>query len=527
MRSVVSIVERDDEDGLISYLAEPGGHHRDELHSVKNVNGECALHIAVRNNNSRIVKLLLESGAEPTLLDGKGQNSYQIAIVSNHLRILEILLQTCPPKKRYGLVPLAVQSNSLESLEMLLENGIPVDERSSNGTYALHMAAQMGNLEMTKMLLKYKADIDQSNFNSGKTALYYTISLSNPGCEEVFNYLLSEKADPNWTDNILETPLHQAVRNEKLSYATRLLSKGAKIDMPNDKGETPLYAAIKKNNVLFVAFLLEYGANPNYSLYPGLMYCLKTSGNTTVNMDNLTIVCLLLKYGADPNMVMNTKGETIMYYASMCDINVLKLLLHDGGNLNIQNKQGTTPFYRILLSDHDHSMNKLELALKYGADVTSPIHEGRTAIQIIAFQHDDQEITKKKLDLLIEYGADINDKESKKMTILYAAITNLRDEHDLWRIEYFLSKKADPNILVDNNYSLWDVIVFDLDTQITDTVKRKLIRLLIKGGLKFNENLCKRLKWYKSIAAAYRMLPLMASPNAPLALLYATHSFLC
>lgn len=534
MHSVLSLVEKNDEFNLLCLLNEPGEHYRDELHSVKNNNGECALHVAIRNNNLRIIRILIEHGTEVSLTNAQGENSYQLAIKDDKVDMIELLTELRPPKKSYGLLQWAVRSNSFRSIEMLLDRKIiPVNE-SHLGSTALHVAAQMGNVEMARILIKYKANVNARSSATGVSPIFYTISLDHPRNEEMFALLLSEGANPNHVNDDNETLLHETVKKHKIEMAKRLLAKGAHVDIPNAQNETPLYCAIEIKSIPFVAFLLEFGANPNFSKTPALKHVL-TNMPSNPDAIELTLLVLLLQYGADPNAVINRNGDTILHFAIVYNDairrQVTSLLLEYGGNINIKGKDWATPFWHLVTCGE---IDEIEVALAYGADVHVQNHNGHTPLHRIVFQNRliEEQDRRQKMDLLLAHGADVNVistiSNRTKVTMLQSIVMDWSSESELWLLQYLLSVGANPNIPTHDNRTLWDIIVFDLDEQkVKDKEKKKLIKALIQGGLKYNENACKRLRWYREIAAYYRIFPFLVCPKTPLALTYVIHSFLC
>ncbi len=103
----------------------------------------------------------------------------------------------------------------------------PVDERSSDGFSALHLAAFFGRAEVARRLL-------------------------------------DRGADPNlWaTGGIRVQPLHSAVAGGHESIAAMLVEAGADVNAVQDGGSTPLMGAARNGLVTTVALLLARGADP-------------------------------------------------------------------------------------------------------------------------------------------------------------------------------------------------------------------------------------------------------------------------
>ncbi|XP_043289518.1 uncharacterized protein [Venturia canescens] len=112
--------------------------------------GETSLELAIRHDASpKIVKLLLDAGAEPT------------AEESGHDTALLIACK----KSNASLVELVGRVKSCESL----------NSYDSEGFAALHYCAQNGNEEGVKALIRASADINLPDRRSGRTALFHAI----------------------------------------------------------------------------------------------------------------------------------------------------------------------------------------------------------------------------------------------------------------------------------------------------------------------------------------------------------------
>ena len=143
---------------------------------------------------------------------------------------------------------LAVCYNQIEIVKLLLDKGFNpnLKTKSKYGWAPIHWAAHYGYTAIIKLLIKYDADIEQTNID-GCNAVHFSIS---NGHHETLKILLENDADPNvelksdkgWT------ALHWAAKNDDLKSAELLLAKKAKVDIKNEKEETPLMMAIAKNH---------------------------------------------------------------------------------------------------------------------------------------------------------------------------------------------------------------------------------------------------------------------------------------
>ena len=150
-------------------------------------NGETALMIAARSGNAEAVKALLAHGAKVDAVEShKGQNALMWAAAEGHADVVDVLIQAgadvkaaskagftplvfaaqkgdaksvasllqagadvnyrpCRPAKRFWRLPRWRGKN--KAAEVLLDNGAKVDTADKAGNTALHVAAQVGDLD--------------------------------------------------------------------------------------------------------------------------------------------------------------------------------------------------------------------------------------------------------------------------------------------------------------------------------------------------------------------------------------------
>ncbi|XP_049569439.1 palmitoyltransferase ZDHHC13 [Orcinus orca] len=171
------------------------------------------LHWAIRQGHLPMVILLLQYGADPTLIDGEGFSSIHLAVLFQHMPIIAYLIS----------------------------KGQSVNMTDVNGQTPLMLSAHkvLGS-EPTGFLLKF-----------------------NPSLNVV------DKIHQN-------TPLHWAVAAGNLNAVDKLLEAGASLDIRNVKGETPLDMAAQNKNRLIIHMLkseAKMRANKNFRLWRWLQKC--------------------------------------------------------------------------------------------------------------------------------------------------------------------------------------------------------------------------------------------------------------
>ncbi|XP_060033038.1 palmitoyltransferase ZDHHC13 isoform X2 [Erinaceus europaeus] len=171
------------------------------------------LHWAIRQGHLPMVILLLQYGADPTLIDGEGFSGIHLAVLFQHMPIIAYLIS----------------------------KGQSVNMTDLNGQTPLMLSAhKVLGPEPTGFLLKF-----------------------NPSLSVV------DKVHQN-------TPLHWAVAAGNVNAVDKLLEAGSSLDIRNVKGETPLDMALQNKNQLIIHMLkaeAKMRANTKFRLWRWLQKC--------------------------------------------------------------------------------------------------------------------------------------------------------------------------------------------------------------------------------------------------------------
>jgi len=264
-------------------------------------------------------------------------------------RLLKVVnLEERDPRNRgVQAIHVAAMKENFAALELLLEQGVPVDSQDSEGMTALFYAAYRGKLDLLKYLLSKGANASHIE-HQGRTAVYWA---ANTGKTEALKLLIAHGCDPNVTtrlgrsalskaawsgqvevvrvlsespivrldkgDSKGRTPLHNAVWGEsggragkKLAFGNtsdspecaeviiaHLLQRGISLDLPDRSGNTPLCIAASTNAPKSVTLLLQRGANAFHrNRYQN------TPLHEAVRRGHLACAAILLEFGISPEL---------------------------------------------------------------------------------------------------------------------------------------------------------------------------------------------------------------------------------
>jgi len=194
----------------------------------------------------------------------KEKKEFIEAVTAGNLQKVEEMLVKSPSlvnsKNKEGRTALtvAVWKRDLEMMKLLLEHKADVNVRDSGtrGFMPLHWAASGGYLDCVELLLANNADVHARTY-AGWCSLYYALRLdgTSPMNKEMAELLLSHHADVNVKYEGGKTLLHFAAMKTRSEAVKWLLSKGADRTAKTDKGETPLDYATKWGTPEIVSIL--------------------------------------------------------------------------------------------------------------------------------------------------------------------------------------------------------------------------------------------------------------------------------
>ena len=262
-------------------------------------------------------------------------------------------------------------------ISILIENGADIEIRDEKkGKTALMFAANLGDKNIIKALLKHRADINSQNGYSGQTVLSYAIHrCCNPN-GEIISFLIKQGADPHITNRDGKTFLHKT-RNEKITLA--LLQNGVDVHARDNEDKTPLHSVRSKQ---VASVLMKNGADVNAKDEEGRTPLHTISDYVYGYMyDSWIITKDLIKQGANVN-AQDNKGKTALHYAVIKNINFqqVKVLLKSRADINAKDKEGKTPLHHVIKNGRDSKFQIIKILLQHGANTKAKDNNGKIAM---------------------------------------------------------------------------------------------------------------------------------------------------
>jgi ankyrin repeat protein len=154
-----------------------------------------------------------------------------------------------------------VTGGNVNELRELLDTYDDVTERQLNdiGRKALHVAADVGDFDVAKVLIQNGADVnavDKDNWTSLHIA-------AGNGNVDVAKLLIQNGADVNAEERYYCTSLHIAAGNGNVDVAKLLIQNGAEVNAVDEAKRTSLHLVADYGHVDVAKLLIQNGADVN------------------------------------------------------------------------------------------------------------------------------------------------------------------------------------------------------------------------------------------------------------------------
>ncbi|OUM65276.1 hypothetical protein PIROE2DRAFT_7737 [Piromyces sp. E2] len=375
--------------------------------NIKNDKLETPFTLAVEKRNYKIMKLLIENGAEIDNLNVQininmlynSIYSYRNIrfLIKHGLKINDYIINSKLPNSNY-LLSMAVRYRSCSLVEFLLVNGanpyinnfinhIPIQELSYGGW----------DIENSKKIIEYFVeygfDINTKN-NKGETLLFSIFSHYNSNYKNnLLKYLIeNQNADVNTQNNEGVSLLMFSVKNtSKIDFETIIYlveEKNCSLDILDNNGNTVLMYALNQGNQQVYEYFLDKCHDFTQKNKFGMNLLMSAVKNV-----NLETVKKLIGNGVPINDV-DIEGRNALFYVlnnasyifdvvkvlalglSFSNINaIFKYLIENGIDVNCEDSEGKTILFYIV-----NNLDLMKFAIDHGANVNHLDNKGRTIL---------------------------------------------------------------------------------------------------------------------------------------------------
>ncbi|MBR5243398.1 MAG: ankyrin repeat domain-containing protein [Thermoguttaceae bacterium] len=368
---------------LVRYLVESGADV-----NATSYYGTAPLCNAAWGGAPEIVRFLLESGADVNAKDGNGETALHIAARHNNFEAVRVLLELSADvgatnsSGETALLLAARYRGNTETVRCLIELGAVGEATSEECEKALTTAADDDALEIVRLLMKLRSNVDETNAN-GETALHLVAKMKSAASV----LLLCDELGANVcaTNNVGETPLHVAAKRGATSTIRVLVALGADVGAKDGEGKTPLHVAAENDASNgaeeTVRVLLELGADVAAKDSEG-----KTPRERVKKERgrwSWTETRLIAANADEPRELRNKAfKDTIL---RRFDDWGLKQLLEKGNvDLNATDGNGDTALHNVAKNRDGANWGKI--LLEAGADPTRLNRRGETPLDVASFR---------------------------------------------------------------------------------------------------------------------------------------------
>ncbi|EJD74415.1 hypothetical protein LOAG_18270 [Loa loa] len=282
-------------DKIVKFLLENGANAENE-----NAHGMTALHLGAKNGFVPILNVF-DHSLWKKCSKKTGLNALHIAayygnsdFVMEMLKHVPASLRSEPPiynhyvvkefATEYGFTPLhlAAQSGHDSLVRMLLNQGVQVDATSTTmSVIPLHLAAQQGHIAVVGMLLSRSTQQQHAKDWRGRTPLH--LAAMN-GHYEMVSLLIAQGSNINVMDQNGWTGMHYATQAGHLNVIKLFVKSSADAQAETKEGKVPLCFAAAHNHVDCLRFLLKQNHDTHALMDDrkfifDLMVCGKTNDN--------------------------------------------------------------------------------------------------------------------------------------------------------------------------------------------------------------------------------------------------------
>ncbi|KAJ6249289.1 ankyrin repeat and socs box protein [Anaeramoeba flamelloides] len=353
----------------------------------------------IKNGQLEQVRKCLQTGIHPFVENHKGQTGLYLSSKLGNLDLTKIFLSyetrnTINGKRSFESFLSAIRKGNLRVIELFLLNHLNPNQKTSEGSTALHIATKTGNLQVVFLLIEwgsYISSLDRDKRTPLMLAAKY-------GKYEIVQLFLNNDVNLEKKDKYGCNALYLSCESGNVQIAQELILAGACLNTKSDKGNFPLYLASHQGNNLLTQLLLTSGAYVDQT-YEGWTPLLIACQN-----GSLEIVKTLLDHNANLHYYDPKDGFSAIFISiENKHVDVFLELFHRKADLQSVNFYSETPIH-IACQVGGLEIIKIMIENKVDFDIKD---ENDMTPLMVAAENNHEEVVK----LLLDNGAQIQEND--------------------------------------------------------------------------------------------------------------------
>eukprot|EP00834_Sanchytrium_tribonematis_P008691 NODE_1121_length_2108_cov_0.419612.p1 type:complete len:512 gc:universal NODE_1121_length_2108_cov_0.419612:418-1953(+) len=372
------------------------------------------LSICINQNNLKVLSLHIGHLLGCDRPDTRESKFFRAISINDVTTVKNLVDSGCKINK--GILHYASWKNYQKIVQLLIDNGIDLNEQIEDGSTPLHQASQELAYESVRLLLENGADANLKDIH-GNIALHKAcMQMQNPRHSpdhliQLFRLVLEKTNNINSKNKDLQSPLHFAMVNDfesGIEMITALYDNGADINTQDCDGFTPCHYAIQRKDLRYVKFFFEHGFDSTLLTHKRLSVL-----HLALDADDLPTIQYLLQAKINLGLIWYYDSYLHYYIKIRKDVPI--------GNMEPDEidycDDGTDEDFGLEFSYHDIDGEVVAHLVDFGVAIDFVDDRGMTALHYAAKRgHVDA------VDVLLSRGASFNIQDNWGMTPLMWAL---------------------------------------------------------------------------------------------------------
>ena len=351
----------------------------------------------------------------------------------------------------------AVRAANWELVDSCLNAGAEINAYSKSGVPTVIYAAQTGNPDFFKKLLKEGLDVRLNRLSDYRsTALMESAAVNDT---TIGALLLKNGINVNAVDTFGDPAINWAAYYGHTAFARLLLQHGASMDISSKHGSA-LDVAMKQWQDDLVEFLISHGAGESLDSE------LAQKMVKAVKSNNLSMLQEVLSQGVSPDQKDEAGNPILVVAASRGYPDMVGTLLDAGADVDQLNRVGQTAISRAAYFGHYNIVREL---ISAGASVNEAGTQYNLTPLISAATGGQVETGR----LLIDFGALVDDQDAINgfTPLMFATAYGHVDF-----VKLLIESKANPYIKSFDGAGLYDMVSFSNNKEIHEMLQQYLLQ---------------------------------------------------